>query len=349
MLLVRRIPILLVLWLAGVLAVRASAGDRFELVPLGVFGGEVESNGTCFLLGHASQAGRRLMIDGGSPVSGILRWKGLDAATGGHWGRRMEAVRGELARVDAFLFTHGHLDHTSGFILSTPLFLDGALKGRTAELYGGADTLAALRDKLLRPPLWGDFTKVPSPEHPVVRLHELVPEQEVRLAGFRVCSLPLRHPVTSVAYLVEEPGGDAVVVCGDTGPTAAIWSTLRPRLLAGKPPPGRPPAGSLRAIAIECSFDSSQGGLAEATGHLTPLLLVRQLVLLAFGAGEAPPVDLAAALAMAPRLGKALRSVRVLVHHIKPSSYDRVAAELEQLRQAGLPLELLRQGLPVRL
>jgi len=51
---------------------------------------------------------------------------------------------------------------------------------------------------------------------------------------------------------------------GDTGPTAAIWKSARS-------------LRDLKAVIVECSFPSGLEDIALASGHLTPVLLEREL------------------------------------------------------------------------
>ena len=97
--------------------------------------------------------------------------------------------------------------------------------------------------------------------------------------------------------------GDTVLVyTGDTGPTERLWER----------------AGRLSALIVEVSFPNDMEQMAFMTGHLTPLLLGYEL----------------AKLAVLPD--------RILITHLKPQYYDRIAAEIALLPIPGI--ELLREG-----
>src|SRR5688572_5893771 len=122
------------------LATGLVAGPSFELVPLGVFGGEIEANSSCFLLRSPGSRGW-LMLDCGSPVSGLLAWK----AKSGSWEARMREVQSALREVRAILLTHSHLDHLYGFILKSPVHMEGVLAGTTTDVYSNEATISTVR------------------------------------------------------------------------------------------------------------------------------------------------------------------------------------------------------------
>jgi ribonuclease BN (tRNA processing enzyme) len=111
----------------------------------------------------------------------------------------------------------------------------------------------------------------------------------------------VNHPVPAVGYRVSR-GGTSLLYTGDTGPTERIWEL----------------AGELAALIVEVSFPSDMEEIALLTGHLTPVLLGKELAKLP----KLPP--------------------RILITHLKPQYYDRIKAELAALRLPGV--ELLRGG-----
>jgi len=324
---------------------------RFELVPLGVFGGEIEGNSSSYLLKELGGTDG-ILLDAGSPVSGILKGIGSDTTASASTASIASAstastasiakVRDALLHTKAIFLTHSHLDHIHGFALMMPLYLEGPLKGTTTDVYGSETTLGAIRKTLFGGSLWGDFSRIPSEARPVVRFRTLPQSTPISVVGLNVESIAVQHPVPSVAYFVAASDGAVYLHVGDTGPTEAVWIKARSLLQEHR----------LKALSIECSFGSVQAKLALATGHLTPALLVRELSKLAgiTPGSETPSTEfgLDKARVLAPRLVKALGSLRIFVTHIKPGSYDEVRRELARLGQAGLSLEVVKQGEPVR-
>lgn len=74
----------------------------------------------------------------------------------------------EMQRIDHVFLTHSHLDH----IAALPLMLDavGANRRRPLEVHALPQTLAALHAHVFNDVIWPDFTRIPSPAAPFVRL-----------------------------------------------------------------------------------------------------------------------------------------------------------------------------------
>lgn len=333
------VPTLSLLFLLAALASTPSSSARadspaFELVALGVYGGEVESNSSCYLLGEAGSSRFPLMIDGGSPVAGAIRWKGLDDASPD---RQIQGAIMALREVEAVLLTHSHLDHLYGLILHSPLRFQ-RLWGYTSptRILGNAHTISVLDEDVFSGRLWAPFQ---GGEAPRFRLETLPGLQPRAVAGMKVESIPLNHPVPSSAFLVTHPSGGRYLHLGDTGRSRAVWKRARPLLRVG----------ALRAVYIEASFRSAQESLAEATGHLTPASLLAELGRLtgALPRSMDSPETLdsdSARRAAVRQLVPALGDCKILVGHIKPSDHSAVLDELRHLAGAGLPLVVLEQG-----
>ncbi|MBI4863790.1 MAG: 3',5'-cyclic-nucleotide phosphodiesterase [Candidatus Riflebacteria bacterium] len=328
------------LLLLAPLVMAAGPRPRFELVPLGVSGGELEGDSSSFLLRRPGDRTSAVMIDAGSPVSGIMRWKGVDS------GRcsskiRVDTVLATLDHTRAIVLTHAHLDHILGLSLMSPLVLEKAFKGVTTPVYANRPTVDTIMSSLFTGQLWSDFTRIPSEKTPTYRLNVLAEGAPARIGAFVFEPVRLAHPVASSGFFISTEDGATYLHLGDTGPTGAVWDRARPILAAGR----------LRAVSIECSFPAHRATLAVKSGHLTPPLLVFELAKLAgLGALRQPDPELfsmADARDLVPRLAPRLAGVRILVTHIKILGRDKLVRELEMLRRAGLSLEILEQAAPV--
>lgn len=234
---------------------------------LGCHGGESPSHRpACFLVDD------KLLLDAGSAARGLT----LD----------------EQARIDYAFLTHSHLDHVKGL----PLLLDNVVGARKQPLtvYCTDGTADALERHLFNGLLWPDFTRIPSPERPICRVHRLRPSEPVALEGFVLQAVPVRHTIECHGVLVTTKSG-TLAYSGDTGPSEELWRAVNA-------------APKLRAVLCEVSFPSELDELARISGHLTPRLLAAEL--------EKYHPQVAAP---------------VLVVHVKPAHFEQVRQEIAAL------------------
>ncbi len=110
----------------------------------------------------------------------------------------------EQSQIEALLLTHKHLDH----IRDVPtLALGGFGSGDTLSVFATRETLKSLRRHLLNGSLYPDFTQIPSPEEPRIRLTPLELNEEREVCGRIVTSVPVVHTEGSVGFQVRSPGG----------------------------------------------------------------------------------------------------------------------------------------------
>lgn len=334
----RRIAILLLLLAAPVLAAaQVTRRQSFALHAIGVLGGDVDTNLSCYLLGVPDQP-PVVMIDGGSVVGGLLKWReanGLLAADA-TWSQRFRAAADALKPVVAICITHAHLDHIGGFIQKTTMDLLLSFQGRKPlEIVALPVTIGSLREFMLKPPLWVDFTKVP-PDNPALKLAPLAPGALRMVGPFAVQTIAVNHPDGGGAFLFERDGA-AYLHAGDTGRCPGLWKPVRPVFRAGR----------LRAITLEVSWPSTSEKLAINTGHLTPPSLLLELNELAGVASGLPPAEKMTKeqmIALAKKLAPAFTQCPVIITHIKAADHDKTVAELEELRRAGLNLIIPEQA-----
>jgi len=196
--------------------------------------------------------------------------------------------------------SHCHLDHVRGI----PLLADNIIiKGmaHSVHVVGTKDILSAIRQHLMNNIIWPDFSIIPSTNNPVISYREIEQGIPFLTDGFTITAIPVSHSVPAVGYLVRK-GDAALLYTGDTGPTEEIWRQ----------------APNLSALIVEVSFPNQMHDMALLTGHLTPMLLGRELQKLS----ALPPL--------------------ILVTHPKPQYYQQIFCELRDLQ---IPhLELLQDG-----
>lgn len=168
----------------------------------------------------------------------------------------------ELAHIDHVFLTHSHMDH----IACLPLLIDtiGDLRDRPLTVHCLAATEKILRQHVFNWAIWPDFTAIPSAETPSLKFATLDVGEAVYLNGRRrIASLPVNHAVPAVGYQID---GEckSLAFSGDTGPCPAFWEAVNA-------------IPNLHALLIETAFPNRERGLAEASLHLCPNLLVTEL------------------------------------------------------------------------
>lgn len=178
----------------------------------------------------------------------------------------------DLVRIRHVFLTHAHLDH----IACLPLMLDSVfdrLPG-PVTVHGHPQTLQALRDHIFNNAIWPDFSRLPTPEWPILRYAPLDPGEVVDLAGRRLLAIEVNHTVPAVGYRVETPGG-AFAFSGDTTTNDNLWQVLD----------AHPP---LDMLIVETAFTDADRALSEMARHYCPSLLATDLAKLA----QRPPIYL---------------------------------------------------------
>jgi ribonuclease BN (tRNA processing enzyme) len=193
----------------------------------------------------------------------------------------------EMARIRHVFLTHSHLDH----VLFLPLLSDAVLVLRDGPLTVHAlpETLAALKSHLFNGVLWPDYTALPTPQSPYIRLQALALHETCELAHGLITALPALHTVPAVGYLIDS-GRASFAFSGDTTDCAAFWDKLNE-------------VDNLQYVMVETTMRDADSGIAERSCHTTPALLARGVA----------------------RLQKA---VQLLVTHIEPDKVEAVRAEI---------------------
>ncbi len=233
---------------------------------------------TSFLLGE------RILVDAGTGVG--------------------ELTLEEMQRVDHVFLTHSHLDH----IAALPLLLDavGAHRARPLQVHALPATLDALRTHVFNGVIWPDFTRIPTPQAPFVRLLPLGVGDVFVVAGTPLEVLPARHSVPAVGYAARGQRG-WWIYSGDTeGQEPAFWR--RVNTLRQSP-------GGVAALCIETAFSNAEAELARKSQHLSPATLARELTALP------PGVDLP-----------------IYITHAKPQQSGLIMREVQALEHGALRL-----------
>lgn len=167
----------------------------------------------------------------------------------------------EQWKIRHVLLTHAHLDH----IKDLPFFADNiSINNRKhhVTVVSVSAVNRALKQNLLNDVLWPDFTKIPSPDNPIIRLRNIKAGQPFTIDGFHVTAYAVSHTVPAVGYLVRDRKGKKLLYTGDTGPDDALWDSIN---------------DVIHGLITEVSLPDRFTSRALDTQHLTPRLLGAEL------------------------------------------------------------------------
>jgi len=168
----------------------------------------------------------------------------------------------DLDSIRHVFLTHAHLDHVAGL----PMLVDHVFDENFDEpltVYAREETLRAVQEHLFNGVIWPDFTRLPSPENPMLRWHVIGPGDTITIGHRNFYAVDVMHSVPSLGFTVQNSGG-VFAVSGDTKTNETLWPVLNA-------------CDDLRVLVIEVSFPDELGTLAADAGHYTPKTLTDDL------------------------------------------------------------------------
>ena len=164
-----------------------------------------------------------------------------------------------FSKVSSMLLTHAHLDHIAGLALAIANVAD--TRESPLVIYAPEPVINALRSHIFNWVIWPDFTKIPTPESPVLELNTIkVGEPFALLGHYEVVAIELNHTVESFAYRISKED-QSFCFCGDTADSESLTDRL-----------SRNPVDDL---FIELSYGNAEAELGLIAKHLTPHTLER--------------------------------------------------------------------------
>jgi ribonuclease BN (tRNA processing enzyme) len=168
----------------------------------------------------------------------------------------------DLDSIRHVFLTHAHLDHIAGLPMLADRIFEEDLD-MPLTVYAREETLRAVRDHLFNDVIWPDFSKLPSPEKPMLRFEVCGPGDTATIGHREFYAIDVRHSVPSLGFTVKNSGG-AFAVSGDTRTNETLWPVLNA-------------CDDLRVLVIEVSFPNEMAELAVQAGHYTPRTLTADL------------------------------------------------------------------------
>ncbi len=168
----------------------------------------------------------------------------------------------DLDSIRHVFLTHAHLDHVAGL----PMLADRVFDENfdvPLTVYAREETLRAIKEHLFNDVIWPDFTRLPSPENPMLRWHVASPGDTITIGHRDFYAVDVMHSVPSLGFTVQNSGG-VFAVSGDTKTNETLWPVLNA-------------CDDLRVLVIEVSFPDEMESLAVDSGHYTPKSLTDDL------------------------------------------------------------------------
>ena len=168
----------------------------------------------------------------------------------------------DLSTIRHVFLTHAHLDHVAGL----PMLIDCVFQEDfdvPVTVYARRETLQAIQAHLFNDVIWPDFAVIPIAENPMLKYHQLGPDETVNINHRNFRAIDVMHSVPALGYTVQNSGG-VFAVSGDTKTNTTLWPVLNA-------------CDDLRVLVIEVSFPDEYEALAATAGHYCPKTMCEDL------------------------------------------------------------------------
>ena len=202
-----------------------------------------------------------------------------------------------LPSIRNIVITHAHMDHIASLsIYIAEVFAD---LETSICVYALPEVVSALRSFIFNDQISPNFEEIPlrNGSGPALIFSPIKPRESFEVQGVIVTPVLVNHVVPTVGLELRDRE-TAVIFTSDTYITDDIWAVARE-------------SQHLKAVFVDVSFPNEMAALAAASKHLTPQTLACEL----------------------PKLG---RQVEVYATHLKSSSRELVAHQLNQLKNPAV-------------
>jgi cAMP phosphodiesterase len=195
------------------------------------------------------------------------------------------------ASIDHIMISHAHLDHVKdlGFLCDNCL---GKKTNGPFLAYSHLSTITALKNHIFNNAIWPDFASIPSPENPMLKYREIIPEVPLEVGGFTITPVQVNHPGDTCGFIVEK-GESCVVFTFDTAATSRIWEIAKEKK-------------NVKAIFTEVSFPDSLLEIARLSYHFCPQTFAEEYK-------------------------KMPQGVPIYITHLKPAHQEKIIMEVQKL------------------
>jgi len=168
----------------------------------------------------------------------------------------------DLDSIRHVFLTHAHLDHIAGLPMLADRVFDANFDA-PLTVYAREETLRAIQEHLFNDVIWPDFSRLPTPQNPMLRYRVCGPGDTMTIGHRDFYAVDVMHSVPSLGFTVQNSSG-AFAVSGDTKTNETLWPVLNA-------------CEDLRVLVIEVSFPDEMESLAMESGHYTPKSLTDDL------------------------------------------------------------------------
>ncbi|MDQ3373732.1 MAG: 3',5'-cyclic-nucleotide phosphodiesterase [Acidobacteriota bacterium] len=196
------------------------------------------------------------------------------------------------------VLTHAHLDHIAGL----PLFIDDlfvTLK-KPICVYATQKVIDILERDIFNWEIYPKFSELKNGYGKVLNYFPFEIEKEFLINNLSIKAIEVNHQVQTVGFVISN-GKSTVAFSGDTAETSKFWEVVNTEKF-------------LSTVFIECAFPNELRNLADASHHLTPQILEKEL--------------------------KKFKHSNCLVYiiNLKPMYRDQIVREIKELKNENLKI-----------
>lgn len=210
----------------------------------------------------------------------------------------MAASAAQRKQIRDVVLTHAHLDHIAGL----PLFIDDLFATLDAPVcvHAVPQVIETLERDVFNWEIYPRFSELQNERGAVMKYQSFEAGREFSVRHLRFKAVPVNHKVSTVGFIVSDEKM-TFALTGDTSEMDEFWQTVNAET-------------NLSALLIECAFPDELEELAQASNHLTPRLLEKEL----------------------EKFNR--KECAIYVINIKPMYRDEVVKQIEELKIENLQI-----------
>jgi cAMP phosphodiesterase len=173
----------------------------------------------------------------------------------------MAATALQKKQIRDIVLTHAHLDHIAGL----PLFIDDlfATLEEPVCIHATKEVIETLERDIFNWEIYPRFTELKNGSASVMQYQPFESGKEFCIKHLQLKPISVNHKVPTVGFVVSDEK-TAFAISGDTAEMDGFWHSLNP-------------LENLPVLLMECSFPNELDELAQASHHLTPRRLQKEL------------------------------------------------------------------------